>query len=191
MRRVRVAIVESSAIVVEGLRALLAQSADFEVVFAAESLEVLVSRFGVVAPDMVVVGSQCYAPANMRAQWTEIKSVALVALMTTVREESYMRQFDSVVNLYDSPQQLLQNLRRAVEQNETNPYDDSHDLSEREQDVLVLVAKGLSNKEIADALNISPHTVISHRKNIVHKTGIKSVAGLTVYAMLNNLITLE
>jgi DNA-binding CsgD family transcriptional regulator len=52
----------------------------------------------------------------------------------------------------------------------------------------VLVAKGLANKEIADKLNISIHTVMSHRKNIAHKTGIKSVAGLTVYALLNNLL---
>ena len=191
MRKSRVAIVETSAIVVEGLRAMLAQSAEFELVFAAESLDMLIGRFGVVAPDVVIVGSQCCAPVNIRSTYEELHSVALVVLMTTVREESYMRQFDSVVNLYDEPQQLLQHLRRAVEQNETNPYDDSHDLSEREQEVLVLVAKGLSNKEIAEALNISPHTVISHRKNIVHKTGIKSVAGLTVYAMLNNLISVE
>ena len=44
------------------------------------------------------------------------------------------------------------------------------------------------NKEIADKLNVSVHTVISHRKNITRKTGIKSVAGLTIYAMVNNLI---
>jgi DNA-binding CsgD family transcriptional regulator len=50
------------------------------------------------------------------------------------------------------------------------------------------VARGKQNKEIADELNISPHTVISHRKNIVAKTGIKSVAGLTVYALMNGLI---
>ena len=191
MRRCRVAIVESSAIVVEGLRAMLAQSLEFEVVFAAESLEVLVERFAICQPDIVVVGSQCHVPVNMRAAYAELKSVALVALMTTVREESYMRQFDGVVGLYDTSQQLLQHLRRAVEQNETNPYDESHDLSERERDVLVLVAQGLANKEIADRLNISPHTVISHRKNIAHKTGIKSVAGLTVYAMLNNMLTVE
>jgi DNA-binding NarL/FixJ family response regulator len=67
-------------------------------------------------------------------------------------------------------------------------YSDSHELSERERDVLVLVARGLTNKEIASQLVISPHTVISHRKNIVHKTGIRSVAGLTVYAVLNKLI---
>ena len=191
MRKVRVAIVESSAIVVEGLRAMLAQSVEFEVVFATDSLEVLVDHFAICQPGMVIVGSQSYVPSNMRAVYAELKSVALVVLMTTVREESYMRQFDGVVGLYDTSQQLLQHLRRAVEQNETNPYDDSHDLSERELDVLVLVAQGLANKEIADRLNISPHTVISHRKNIAHKTGIKSVAGLTVYAMLNNLITVE
>ena len=46
----------------------------------------------------------------------------------------------------------------------------------------------MTNKEIADQLHVSPHTVMSHRKNIMHKTGIKSVAGLTVYAMLNHLI---
>ena len=70
-------------------------------------------------------------------------------------------------------------------------YAESHDLSERERDVLVLVAKGYTNKEIATELFISPHTVISHRKNIVHKTGIRSVAGLTVYAVLNKLIDSE
>jgi DNA-binding CsgD family transcriptional regulator len=53
------------------------------------------------------------------------------------------------------------------------------------------VARGLTNKEIASELNISPHTVISHRKNIVHKTGIRSVAGLTVYAVLNKFIDSE
>jgi DNA-binding NarL/FixJ family response regulator len=61
-------------------------------------------------------------------------------------------------------------------------------LSEREKEILVGVAKGLLNKEIADMYNISPYTVITHRKNITRKTGIKSVAGLTVYALLNGLI---
>ncbi|MBQ6236615.1 MAG: helix-turn-helix transcriptional regulator [Bacteroidales bacterium] len=65
---------------------------------------------------------------------------------------------------------------------------ENYELSERETDVLVLVAKGLSSKEIADKLNISVHTVNSHRKNITHKTGIKSVAGLAVYAMIHNLM---
>lgn len=63
------------------------------------------------------------------------------------------------------------------------------ELSDRETEVLVLVAKGLSSKEIAERLNLSIHTVNSHRKHITEKTGIKSVAGLTVYATLHNLIS--
>ena len=61
-------------------------------------------------------------------------------------------------------------------------------LSAREIDVLKLVATGLTNKEIADRLNISINTVLSHRKNISAKLGIKSVSGLSVYAMMNGYI---
>ena len=50
------------------------------------------------------------------------------------------------------------------------------------------MAQGMLNKEIADRYNLSIHTVITHRKNITRKTGIKTVAGLTVYALLNGLI---
>ena len=64
-------------------------------------------------------------------------------------------------------------------------------LSAREKEILVAVAKGMLNKEIADLYNISIYTVISHRKNITRKTGIKTVAGLTVYALLNNLIDMN
>ncbi len=63
-----------------------------------------------------------------------------------------------------------------------------HQLSSREIEVLVLLTKGLINKEIADKLNISLTTVITHRKNITEKLGIKSVSGLTIYAVLNGYI---
>ena len=53
---------------------------------------------------------------------------------------------------------------------------------------MACVARGLTNKEIAEDLFISTHTVITHRKNIVRKLGIKTVSGLTVYAILNKII---
>lgn len=65
------------------------------------------------------------------------------------------------------------------------------ELSDREKEILVSVAKGLINKEIAEKHNISINTVITHRKNITRKTGIKTVAGLTVYAILNGLIDIN
>ncbi len=64
-------------------------------------------------------------------------------------------------------------------------------LSERERDVLIQIVNGLSNKEIADTLCISIHTVITHRKNITRKLNIHSTAGLTIYAIVNKLISLD
>ena len=62
-------------------------------------------------------------------------------------------------------------------------------LSQREVEVLRLIASGHINKEIADKLAISLNTVLTHRKNITAKLGIKSVSGLTFYAMMNGLVT--
>ena len=62
------------------------------------------------------------------------------------------------------------------------------ELSARENEVLRLVAQGFTNKEIADNLSISINTVLSHRKNITAKLGIKSVSGLCVYAMMNGIL---
>jgi len=68
---------------------------------------------------------------------------------------------------------------------------ETEELSDRERDVLVQVVRGLSNKEIADVLCISTHTVISHRKNIARKLNIHSTAGLTIYAIVNKLVDLN
>ncbi|MCC8187871.1 MAG: helix-turn-helix transcriptional regulator [Bacteroides sp.] len=68
------------------------------------------------------------------------------------------------------------------------PEGGDKELSDREIEVLVLVTKGLINKEIADKLNISLTTVITHRKNITEKLGIKSVSGLTMYAVMNGYV---
>ena len=63
-------------------------------------------------------------------------------------------------------------------------------LSVREREVVAAVVQGLSNKEIAERLSISPHTVLTHRKNIARKLQIHSPAGLTIYAIANGLVEL-
>lgn len=67
-------------------------------------------------------------------------------------------------------------------------FPNEHELSAREIEVLTYIARGYINKEIADKLHISLTTVISHRKNITEKIGIKSVAGLTIYAVMHGYV---
>ncbi len=83
----------------------------------------------------------------------------------------------------------LTKVKPAVHRRHQMP--ETEELSDRERDVLIQLVRGLSNKEIADVLCISTHTVISHRKNITRKLNIHSTAGLTIYAIVNKLVDLN
>ena len=97
------------------------------------------------------------------------------------------------LNIYQNEKDLAKSILKMHEYghhggNHPHATAELHTLSAREIEVLKLITKGLINKEIAEKLNISLTTVISHRKNITEKLGIKSVSGLTVYAVMNGYI---
>lgn len=112
----------------------------------------------------------------------------LFSLQNDLRSHTYIED-----NILVPLARLLENpmLPRTKREQAPGPGDNQIELSDREKEILVSVASGLINKEIADKHNISVNTVITHRKNISRKTGIKTVAGLTVYAILNNLIDIK
>lgn len=76
-------------------------------------------------------------------------------------------------------------------ENETPDKDKLEVLSDREKDIVVCVAKGMNNKEIADYLFLSVHTVTTHRRNISNKLQIHTTAGLIIYAIANKLVNIE
>ena len=86
------------------------------------------------------------------------------------------------ITLRSSQETIIEQLQQLFTEN-------NKDLSSREVDVLQLIVKGITNKEIADKLNISLNTVLTHRKNITAKLGIKTVSGLTFYAIMNGIIS--
>jgi DNA-binding NarL/FixJ family response regulator len=75
-----------------------------------------------------------------------------------------------------------------AESNEENPDCEGISLSEREIEIIKLISDGLTNKEIADKLYLSTHTVNTHRKNIMQKLNIKNTAGIVIYAVKENII---
>ena len=88
-------------------------------------------------------------------------------------------------------QELLQNLVNNFQASTTtSEHENDTILSEREKEVLILICKGLSNKEIGDTLFISKRTVDKHRANILDKTNCKNTANLVVYAISNNIVEL-
>ncbi len=101
--------------------------------------------------------------------------------------------FNETIQMTDSDRIILRKLERLIGLlNRQAPNDTlNEELSDREKDVLRLVALGMTNREIGEKLFISAHTVITHRKNITAKLGIKTIAGLTMYALINQLIIAE
>lgn len=80
-------------------------------------------------------------------------------------------------------------IKESTIEEEESSLDES--LSEREKEIVICVAKGMANKEIADMLCLSINTVTTHRRNIARKLSIHSPAGLTIYAIVNKLVKLE
>ena len=188
MKRLSIAIVEPSPIILEGVATIVSHSPNLRVVGAVATVTELQSLLRNTEVDVVIVSVGLVSDIEDVA---ELQSLPVVGMQSALVDAAMLRRFVSVATLYSSEEELHRMIIEAADIPAEHNYAESHELSERERDVLVLVAKGLTNKEIALELNISPHTVISHRKNIVHKTGIRSVAGLTVYAVLNKFIDSE
>jgi DNA-binding NarL/FixJ family response regulator len=96
------------------------------------------------------------------------------------------------IHLDENKESIIRKIRALLDPGDASePESMSMKLSPRETTILRMVSLGLTNREIAEKLFLSAHTVMTHRKNISSKLGIKSVSGLTVYAIVNNIITIE
>lgn len=125
-----------------------------------------------------------------RNRISELTDAAVVAAPTVISDDESLKCYDGTICLYDTPSVIINKLRTSLSNTAGKASaENREELSAREKEILVCVAKGMLNKEIADKFHISIYTVITHRKNITRKTGIKTVAGLTVYALLNSLIS--
>jgi DNA-binding NarL/FixJ family response regulator len=117
----------------------------------------------------------------------------LVGITDRLLNDRFIPYLDHIIPL-DETEDKIVNILRLIYQPESNTYskiDNIQIISERECEILKYVALGFTNKEISDKLCISVHTVITHRKNITFKLGIKTIAGLTVYAILKGIISAE
>ena len=187
----KIVIAEPSPIVAAGLLRFFEDLNQIQVVSVVDNIDDLNDKMIVHNPDMLIVNPIMLGYTNNNA-FKQINHISpdciCIALVTTYVDKSLLRYFKEIIELSDNKQKVNNKIFYLLNNDDAASQNDSVDLSNRETDVLICVAKGMTNKDISDMLNISVHTVITHRKNIVKKTGIKSVSGLTVYALLNNLV---
>lgn len=187
----RIVLIEPSEIVAAGIAAIIGRNPEFIVVKTLSNISYF-NNSGNNA-DIIIV-NPAVIDYNDRL---DIRSclgagdAVVVALTHSNYEENVLRQYDECIGIYDNGSRITQKLKSAMEEKSQAPKSDINELSGRERDILTAVAKGLTNKEIADEFNISIYTVISHRRNISQKLGINSIPGLTVYAIMNKLIDMS
>ena len=97
--------------------------------------------------------------------------------------------FTDTVTVFDDAETICGKVRGMLSPTETDSRCD--DLSPREKEVILLIVKGLSNKEIASAINVSVNTVMTHRRNISNKLQIHSPAALTIFALTTGLVKMD
>ncbi|OGU67775.1 MAG: hypothetical protein A2499_01095 [Stygiobacter sp. RIFOXYC12_FULL_38_8] len=188
-----IAVLEPSQIVFEGLSNVLSKSGQQFHLLRTDDLNEIQNLAALGKLELAIIN-----PSQIQNKNKEFLSakknhpgIVWIALIYNFFDQQLLSLFDKVINITDSGESIAEQIKN-LSNSEIHNNDVEHEqLSEREIDVLKLIVKGFSNKEVADNLNISIHTVISHRKNISQKTGIKSQSGLTIYAISNKIILIE
>ena len=183
-----VIIAEPSYLMKRGISALINDMLRTEIVFIDDSQE-LNHYIDTNVVQAVIINEQILDEMQNPELFFQLKEdTRYIALSDNPDGFREKRKFDAVLNRNSQKDDIVPVIESLLMPETAQSSPEDRLLSSREKEVLKQVALGYTNQEIADKLHISKHTVISHRKNLTAKLGIKTVSGLTVYAMLNDLI---
>lgn len=121
----------------------------------------------------------------------EFRKLKCVALQISLTDREAMKDYDQTISVYDTAEQIKEKIQQLQADLSEGDEEPTEQLSTREKEIIVCVVKGMTNKQVADQLCLSIHTVITHRRNIAAKLQIHSSAGLTIYAIVNKLVELN
>ncbi len=187
----KVLIAETSYLVRKGLVSLLGQTDGVTELKAAGHPDTIILTIKEFSPDILLLNSTIQLPVSHDELIARLHERARIIYIinTPLPEDSPAHQ----ISVFDTKNKLTEKISHHLKQYESasEEKEDTEDLTPREKLILKHVALGFTNKEIATKLFISAHTVISHRKNITRKLDIKTVSGLTVYALINGIIKME
>ncbi len=214
----RIFIAEDQTIVRDGLRALLSSNPNFEVVGEAEDGRELIRNIEEYNPDLILMDLSMPRMNGMEAI-KEVKKLlpdTKILVLTIHKTEEYILPVlkagaDGYVLKNDTQSELMTAIKSVlegksylspgvsqkviegyVEGSKTVKTKSSWDtLTQREREILKLIAEGYKNREIADDLCISIKTVVKHRANLMEKLDLHNVSALTTFAIEKGLVTRE
>lgn len=186
-------IADPNILIALGCEAVIKRSNAFKThVATCNDVEDLIAAINLYCPDIVlvnpiIVGAKIDGRLAGKAQGNIV--ALLYSSMRSISLSGYRRSI-----CIDMSTEEIINIICSIKEgdgDENGGELDEKTLSPREIDVVTLVAKGMTNKEIAQYLSISIHTVITHRRNIAKKLDIHSASGITIYAIVKKLVSIE
>lgn len=213
-KRTRLLLADDHPVVRRGIALCLADNASIEIVGEAADTEETLRKARQLRPDVILMDVDMPGPSGFVAAETLRKELpqTKVLILTMSKNKAFVpRILQSGARGYVPKDAPTEELVRAIEAvqggdtffsqemaqvaleqmlNRSGDTSSSIPLTSREQEVLIGIARGLSNKEIASQLNIGTRTVETHRERLMRKLSINSVGGLTKYALAIGLITM-
>lgn len=218
---IKIALVDDELLFRQGLKSILSLDKEIEILFDASDGEDLLKQLkgASVLPDIIVTDlnmpilNGVETTKVLRTDYPEIKIIALTSYfskpfivnMISLGAVGYLaknstpelmittiKKVNEVGFYYD--QQVMKHIQDGLlnpSKKLTRSKFDNAYLTRREKEVLELICKEYSTNEIAETLSISPRTVEGHRNNLILKTGVKNIAGLVVFALSNNLVSIK
>jgi len=212
MGTIRILIADDHRVFIDGMKALLKDVPGLEVVGEAENGQKLIEQVEVHRPQLVLTDVQMpvmdgiEATREIHKRYPEIKIIVLTMMnesmfikkmleagasgyiLKTVDKDELIRVIHKVAagEKHFSEEVTAQLLNNFSEKSAPGPADS---LTKREKEILALIAQGLTDKEIAEKVFLSALTVISHRKNILSKLGLKNKVELTRFAIEHKLLS--
>lgn len=213
MEKIKIIIADSHFLSRKGLAVLLNENSDFTLLSEALSTADLVNQAKFYKPDLIIID---YSSANFSIDGlqqivrkfpkakllavTELQSNEIISKGLKIGITSHLLkdcdQDEIVEAIYKTAKGekfMCGKIVNAVVQDKSAKTDEysceGMNISEREIEIITLIAEGYSNKEVADKLFLSTHTVTTHRKNIMNKLGVNNTAGLVLFAVRENLVS--
>ncbi len=188
-RRIHILVAEPSLILRKGIVNVLLGINSLRIdVAEVIDIALLKEEVNQIQPNIIIINPFNLGMKHPRELVGQSSNIKFVALQNYILSTDQASMYDAIISVSDTLMQIENTLGRLVN---TEMTDSKTELSSREKEIVAAIALGKSNKEIAEQLFISTHTVMTHRKNIASKLEIHNPAGLTIYAIVNKLIDID
>ena len=194
MTKVVINIFEKSFLIANGLKSLLNELYNFNIETKINDIDNLEFILEQAESSIIILNTELYNSSIIKliAKLKPDNKIILIGLRNSSNNIE-TDNFDDYIDYNEEKNDIKNKINKHLESLKIKKSNNKPDneLSKREKSILELLAKGNTSKEVAEKLFISVHTVITHRKNIAKKLDIRTLSGLTVYAILNRIVDMN